>query len=370
MSADKVSADKVAANKVFANKVFANKAFASKGFATKGFANKGYTNTEVANNGPTHTVRSTKGSPMKTVFVCCQGVLVEGMDERCTLRSGAAAGLHLLADLDYRIIVIDEQLADSSCEEYAARDQHRERGEVISDRGEVISNRGSAPERRPDNGRRRRRTDAANTAHTAAERNNGSAALHSGIHASALPHMRPGKRAVTPLSEHSSTRSAISTSTRTRTSLLVYRLGDLLFREQLALQGYYSCSHDAPAPHAPQSPQSPHSPASAGAALVQRGQAAKEAPPTQAAQTRSSPCFCKPPQPGLLLQAAFDHGIDLPASWMIGARLDDIEAGNRAGCRTVLIDNGIETVWQLGRSRVPTRIAPDLYSAAKLITQK
>lgn len=324
---------------------------------------------------------------MKTVFICCQGVLVEGMDERCTLRSGAAAGLHLLADLDYRIIVIDEQMAEPSCEEYGHHGDH-------GDRGETVSKRGSTPERRPDNGRRRRRTDAANTAYTAAEGNKGTIALPSGIRPNAFPHTRPNERAATHPSEHSNTHPTIRASTR---SLLIYRLGDLLFREQLALQGYYSCSHDAPAPYAryapyaPNAPQSPHSSSSAGATLVQRGQAAqaeraeqakraeqaaqakqagKRAPPTQAAQTRSTPCFCKPPQPGLLLQAAFDHGIDLPASWMIGARLDDIEAGNRAGCRTVLIDNGIETTWQLGRSRVPTRIAPDLYSAGKLITQK
>ena len=327
---------------------------------------------------------------MKTVFICCQGVLVEGMDERCTLRSGAAAGLHLLADLDYRIIVIDEQMAEPSCEEYGDRG---ERGE----RGETVSNRGSTPERRPDNGRRRRRTDAANTAYMTAEGTKGATALPAGMRPNAPPPTRPIERAATHPSEHSTTRPAIRASTR---SLLIYRLGDLLFREQLALQGYYSCSHDAPAPHAryapyaPYAPHSPHSPASAGATLVQRGQAgeaeraaqtaqaaqaaqagqarraAKGAPPTQAAHTRSPPCFCKPPQPGLLLQAAFDHGIDLPASWMIGARLDDIEAGNRAGCRTVLIDNGIETTWQLGRSRVPTRIAPDLYSAGKLIKQK
>lgn len=55
---------------------------------------------------------------------------------------------------------------------------------------------------------------------------------------------------------------------------------------------------------------------------------------------------------------------------MIGARLDDVEAGNRAGCRTVLIDNGIETAWRLGRRRVPTRIAPDLYGAALLIEEE
>jgi histidinol phosphatase-like enzyme len=71
--------------------------------------------------------------------------------------------------------------------------------------------------------------------------------------------------------------------------------------------------------------------------------------------------------PGLLLQAASDHGIDLRSSWMVGDILHDVEAGNRAGCRTVLIDNGNETEWRLGPRRIPTRMAPDLYAAAVLI---
>ena len=49
-------------------------------------------------------------------------------------------------------------------------------------------------------------------------------------------------------------------------------------------------------------------------------------------------CTCRKPQPGLLLRAAAEHGIDLPASFMVGDRWRDIEAGSRAGCRTVFID--------------------------------
>ncbi|MDF3038034.1 MAG: family hydrolase [Thermomicrobiales bacterium] len=53
-------------------------------------------------------------------------------------------------------------------------------------------------------------------------------------------------------------------------------------------------------------------------------------------------CACRKPQPGMLLRAAAERDIDLPRSWMIGDILDDIEAGNRAGCRTVLVDLGTE----------------------------
>ena len=111
------------------------------------------------------------------------------------------------------------------------------------------------------------------------------------------------------------------------------RLADLLFRENLTLDGFYYC------PHHPQ------------------GVVAQYA----------LPCHCRKPMPGMLLRAAHEHGIDLRASWMVGDILHDVEAGNRAGCRTLLIDNGNETEWRLGPRRIPTRMAPDLYSAAVLI---
>lgn len=44
------------------------------------------------------------------------------------------------------------------------------------------------------------------------------------------------------------------------------------------------------------------------------------------------------PNPGMLLEAAETYGLDLTASWMIGDRWKDIEAGRRAGCRTVFIN--------------------------------
>ncbi len=50
-------------------------------------------------------------------------------------------------------------------------------------------------------------------------------------------------------------------------------------------------------------------------------------------------CECRKPKPGLILEAAGDRQIDLGASFMVGDRWKDIEAGRRAGCRTVLIDN-------------------------------
>jgi D-glycero-D-manno-heptose 1,7-bisphosphate phosphatase len=80
-------------------------------------------------------------------------------------------------------------------------------------------------------------------------------------------------------------------------------------------------------------------------------------------------CDCRKPAPGMLKQAAAEHGIDLDASWMIGDILDDVEAGNRAGCRTILLDNGNETEWQISMQRKPHYMAPDLYAAARIVAQ-
>lgn len=53
-------------------------------------------------------------------------------------------------------------------------------------------------------------------------------------------------------------------------------------------------------------------------------------------------CECRKPAPGLLLRAAQDLDLDLARSWFIGDILDDVEAGKRSGCRTVLVDLGSE----------------------------
>lgn len=52
-------------------------------------------------------------------------------------------------------------------------------------------------------------------------------------------------------------------------------------------------------------------------------------------------CTCRKPQPGMILKAAEEHDLDLSGSWMVGDQERDIEAGRRAGCRTILV-NGDE----------------------------
>jgi len=78
-------------------------------------------------------------------------------------------------------------------------------------------------------------------------------------------------------------------------------------------------------------------------------------------------CACRKPEPGLILAAAREHNIALDHSWFVGDILNDVEAGRRAGCRTVLIDNGNETEWTRSPLRCPDFIARDMAETAHLI---
>lgn len=78
-------------------------------------------------------------------------------------------------------------------------------------------------------------------------------------------------------------------------------------------------------------------------------------------------CSCRKPAPGLLLDAARRHGIDLSRSWLVGDILDDVEAGHRAGCRSILLQNNHETEWVMTETRVPDFTASDLVEAASII---
>ncbi len=55
-------------------------------------------------------------------------------------------------------------------------------------------------------------------------------------------------------------------------------------------------------------------------------------------------CTCRKPEPGMLLEAAEKHNLDLSACWMIGDKLSDVEAANRAGCHSALVCSEITEV--------------------------
>ena len=78
-------------------------------------------------------------------------------------------------------------------------------------------------------------------------------------------------------------------------------------------------------------------------------------------------CSCRKPACGMLVRAAEEHGVDLRSSWMVGDILDDVEAGRRAGCRTILVDNGNETQWRLSPERIAHARVSTLAAAARVI---
>ena len=78
-------------------------------------------------------------------------------------------------------------------------------------------------------------------------------------------------------------------------------------------------------------------------------------------------CECRKPQPGMILRATAELGIDRNRSWLIGDILDDVEAGNRAGCRTVLVDLGTEPD-PLSPIRRPDYVARDTAHALEIVT--
>lgn len=77
-------------------------------------------------------------------------------------------------------------------------------------------------------------------------------------------------------------------------------------------------------------------------------------------------CYCRKPQPGMLLEAAADLDLDLEHSWFVGDILDDVEAGNRAGCRTILVDLGTEQA-PAYPLRCPTFVARTTLHALQIV---
>jgi D,D-heptose 1,7-bisphosphate phosphatase len=73
------------------------------------------------------------------------------------------------------------------------------------------------------------------------------------------------------------------------------------------------------------------------------------------------------PNPGMLLKAAEDLDIDLGSSWMIGDKYDDVTAGKRAGCRTVLINSSIKPAVKVKEDPDPDHKAVNIVEAVNII---
>jgi D-glycero-D-manno-heptose 1,7-bisphosphate phosphatase len=80
-------------------------------------------------------------------------------------------------------------------------------------------------------------------------------------------------------------------------------------------------------------------------------------------------CSCRKPKPGLLLKASEEMDINLKSSYIIGDSISDIQAGKKAGCKTILIGNHkCDLCRLLTKSKVkPDYIVDNLYNAVKLI---
>jgi D-glycero-D-manno-heptose 1,7-bisphosphate phosphatase len=63
-------------------------------------------------------------------------------------------------------------------------------------------------------------------------------------------------------------------------------------------------------------------------------------------------CGCRKPRPGLLVQAASDLGLELGSSYMVGDRWRDVEAGQRAGCRTVFVNRSYDEQRPVGSDAI------------------
>ncbi len=75
------------------------------------------------------------------------------------------------------------------------------------------------------------------------------------------------------------------------------------------------------------------------------------------------PCSCRKPKPGMLLNAARIHNIDLARSWMIGDSTRDIQAGRAAGCNTIrVVDDAGST------DGSPDIVASSLFDATSRIS--
>jgi len=82
-------------------------------------------------------------------------------------------------------------------------------------------------------------------------------------------------------------------------------------------------------------------------------------------------CVCRKPNPGLLEQAAREHGLELPGSWVVGDRYADLEMGHAAGARGILVMTGYgRGEYELHRSawpRQPDALAANLSDAVRQI---
>jgi histidinol-phosphate phosphatase family protein len=78
-------------------------------------------------------------------------------------------------------------------------------------------------------------------------------------------------------------------------------------------------------------------------------------------------CECRKPKPKHLLEAAREYGLNLAACFMIGDRRSDVECGQNAGARTVLVLTGAGRETLAEGAAHPDHVAADVGAAADWI---
>src|SRR4029077_15797130 len=76
------------------------------------------------------------------------------------------------------------------------------------------------------------------------------------------------------------------------------------------------------------------------------------------------PSQCRKPAPGMILEAARDHHIDLARSFFIGDKETDAESGRTAGVRTIRVRTGFENTTE---GSCAEWIAQDFKHAAEIV---
>ncbi len=96
--------------------------------------------------------------------------------------------------------------------------------------------------------------------------------------------------------------------------------------------------------------------------------------PRAIVETYRVDCNCRKPGGGMLERAATRVGIELERSFIVGDRYVDIQAGHRAGARSVLVLTGFgKHEWEAGQAqeqRQPDYVAKDVYQAVQWILQQ
>ena len=84
-------------------------------------------------------------------------------------------------------------------------------------------------------------------------------------------------------------------------------------------------------------------------------------------------CTCRKPAPGMLLDAAEKHHLNLWQSYVVGDKLIDVELGFKAGAKAILVETGygLKEKKQLENSKIkPDKICKDLNQAVNWVLQQ